>query len=558
MKASGYAAVALVIAAACSGGSDITPPGEQGVVTPPGASFSCIPLEMAVGEVRTALAGSNVCLAANGDEQFMLDAFFGSTASAANTSITLTGFGITTGTASGATTSLAASPGAATLGGSSPRESLELSFRNYERNVLQPMMPGVRAASRHRARLANVPATVGSAVTLNGTSTGCSNPQNRAGHVVAVSTRAIVVSDDASPAGGFTAGDFASIAATFDTLVDPLDRAAFGDPTDIDANSHVILFYTPLVNQLTPANSEGVVQGFFNPRDLFPTQTTADFEGCAGSNFAEMFYLMVPDPNGTINDNVRSKSDVIESSIAVVTHEYQHLINASRRMYVNNANDFEEVWLNEGLSHIAEELLFYHTAGLSPRANITANTIRASQTRIDAFNQHQSNNFGRYLEYLPEPGKNSPYAADDSLATRGAIWDFLRYAADRKAPSDGTIWKSLVNSVNSGFDNLEGVFGTDVMTWFRDWSISNYTDDKVSTDPQFQQPSWNFRNIMPALGVATYPLRVQPLTNATAKTVTLVAGGSLYATLGVPAGGTAGISWSGGSSSVTFSIVRTK
>jgi hypothetical protein len=558
MKASRSAAVALVIAAACSGGGEITPPNGQGVVTPPGANFSCTPLEMSVGEVRTALAGSNVCLAAGADEQFMLNGFFGSTASSANTSVTITGFGITTGASSGVTTSLATSPAAPTLDGGSPRQSLELAFRNYERNVLQPMIPGARAAFRHRATRANVPTTVGSAVTLNGTSEGCSNPDNRASHVVAVSNRAIVVADDAAPSGGFTATDYASIAATFDTLVDPLDRAAFGDPTDIDGNSHVILFYTPLVNQLTPANSEGVVQGFFNPRDLFPIQNTAEFQGCAGSNFAEMFYLMVPDPNGTINNNVRSKSDVIESSIAVVTHEYQHLINASRRMYVNNANDFEEVWLNEGLSHIAEELLFYHTAGLSPRTNINANTIRASQQRIDAFNQHQSNNFGRYLEYLPAPEKNSPYANDDSLSTRGAIWDFLRYAADRKATSDGTTWKDLVNSVNSGVDNLKGVFGQDVMTWFRDWAISNYTDDKVSTDAQFQQPSWNFRNIMPALGVATYPLHVQPLTNATAKIVTLVAGGSVYATLGVPAGGTAGVSWSGGSPSVVFSIVRTK
>src|SRR4029079_8642217 len=167
-----------------------------------------------------------------------------------------------------------------------------------------------------------------------------------------------------NPAGGFTNAEFASIATTFDTLVDPLDRGAFGDPTDIDGDGHRILLYTRTGNELTPSGSEGVVEGFFNPRDLFPTQSTATLQACAGSNFAEMFYLLVPDPTGTINGNVRTKTAVTQSSIAVVAHEYQHLINAARRLYVNDADDFEEVWLNEGLSHIAEELLFYRTSGL--------------------------------------------------------------------------------------------------------------------------------------------------------------------------------------------------
>ena len=125
---------------------------------------------------------------------------------------------------------------------------------------------------------------------------------------------AIVVADDANPAGGFTNAEFASIATTFDTLVDPLDRNAFGDPTDIDGNGHVILFYTRTVNELTPAGSQGVVEGFFNPRDLFPTQSAATLQGCAGSNFSERFYLIVPDPAGTINNNVRTKTAVIQSS----------------------------------------------------------------------------------------------------------------------------------------------------------------------------------------------------------------------------------------------------
>lgn len=550
--------MALAILAACSsgGGDGPTDVPVQEVITPPGASFSCSPIEMSVGEVRTALSGSNVCIKASAASEFMLNGFFASTVGTANTSVSLTGFGITTGASSGAVANVAPTDEFTTLDGMTPRQSLELAFRTYEKNVLEPRMAAARAAYRNRATYATVPTTVGAAVTLNGSSSGCSNPNNRAAHVVAVSNRAIVVADDANPSGGFTNAEYASIATTFDTLVDPLDRNAFGDPTDIDGNGRVILFYTRTVNELTPANSEGVVEGFFNPRDLFPTQASSTLQGCAGSNFAEMFYLLVPDPTGTINSNVRTKAVVTQSSIAVVAHEYQHLINASRRIYVNNAEDFEEVWMNEGLSHIAEELLFYRTSGLQPRTNLDATAITASQSRVDAFNQHQVGNFGRYIEFLKKPELSSPYADNDSLSNRGAVWSFLRYAADRKATSDGTVWRDLVNSPSIGMVNLNQVFGSDVMSWFRDWSVSVYTDDKVAVASQFQQPSWNFRSILPRLGIATYPLKVRPLTNATTTTVALTGGGSVYTTFGVPAGGNAGVSWTG--SNVVFSIVRTR
>jgi hypothetical protein len=555
------AAIGVAMLAACSsGGPDqvTNPPGGQEVITPPGANFSCTPVELSVGEVRAAIPGGNLCIKASAASEYVVNGFFGSSTGSANTSVTLTGFGITAGAASGGASTSRAPARMTTFGGGTPRQSLELAFRNYEKNVLRPKMAAARAAYRHRATFANVPASVGSAVTLNGSENACTSPNNRSAHVVAVSNRAIVVADDANPSGGFTNAEYASIAATFDTLVDPLDRSAFGDPTDIDGNGRIILFYTRTVNELTPAKSEGVIEGFFNPRDLFPPQSSATLQGCAGSNFAEMFYLIVPDPNGTINGNVRTKADVTQSSISVVAHEYQHLINASRRLYITEAEDFEEVWLNEGLSHIAEELLFYRTSGLQPRTNVDATAITASQARVDAFNQHQVGNFGRYIEFLKQPERASPFADDDSLADRGAIWSFLRYAADRKAASDGTIWKDLVNSPSVGMTNLTAVFGSDVMTWFRDWSIAVIADDKVATQIQYQQPSWNFRSIFPRVGIATFPLRVRPLSNGTGTTVTLVGGGSVYGTFGVSAGVTAGISWSGGSPVVVFSVVRVK
>ena len=555
---------AVLIGACAGGGEPTTAPPSLERVQPPGASFACAGSDVAVlaiGEVRTAIAGGNLCLRASAAAEYMAHGFFGSTVASAKTQVGITGFGITTSSGSSAALGSLAAPGTMTgLDGMTPAQSLELGLRNFERNVLAPRMGAARMAMKNRAlrtTTAAVPA-VGDVLQLNASSSGCTSQNYRSARVAAVTNRAIVVADVTNPAGGFTDAEYQSIGVTFDTLVDPLDRAAFGDPTDIDANGRIILFYTRVVNELTPAGSQGIVEGFFHPRDLFPRTATATLEGCAGSNVAEMFYLIVPDPTGTINSNVRTKADVQRLTVSVVAHEYQHLINSARRLYVNNADDFEEVWLNEGLSHIAEELLFYRASGLPSRSNINATTITASSRRIDAFNQHQVGNVGRYTLFLEGPEASSPYADNDSLSNRGAIWSFLRYAADRKATTDGTIWQQLVNARTTGIPNLTAVFGADVVNWVRDWSISAYTDDFTSTSSTFQQPSWNFRSIYPRLGITTFPIHLLPLTNAVQSTQTLSGGGAMYTVFGVPAGVTAGLAWSVTAPAVAISIVRTK
>jgi hypothetical protein len=97
-------------------------------------------------------------------------------------------------------------------------------------------------------------------------------------------TETIVVADASNPASGYTDADYASIASTFDNLVDPTDTKAFGSPTDIDGNGHVVLFFTRAVNELTPASSTSYVAGFFYARDLFPSTPSPDFQACATSN----------------------------------------------------------------------------------------------------------------------------------------------------------------------------------------------------------------------------------------------------------------------------------
>jgi hypothetical protein len=265
----------------------------------------------------------------------------------------------------------------------------------------------------------------------------CTNAVYHTARVVAISDKAIILSDTLNPANGFTTADFQRFAARFDTLVYPLDVANFGEPLDIDKNGHIAILFTRAVNELTPSKSNSYVGGFAFSRDLFPTTATARAQACPASNQGEYFYMLAPDPTGVVNGNVRTVGFVDSATVPVLAHEFQHLINASRRLYVNNSPVFEEKWLDEGLAHTAEELLFYHEAGLSPRGNLD-NTLYRTSKVATAFG-NMAGNMARYRSYLLAPEKNSPYALDDSLATRGATWSFLRYSVDRVNATDGFI-----------------------------------------------------------------------------------------------------------------------
>ena len=444
------------------------------------------------------------------------------------------------------------------------RTTFDARLRSMARIELTPMMRTARSSFRATASFNTIPSTVtvGQVLRLNTTSSSaCNNAVYRGGRVVAISSKAIIVADTANPLFGFSDAQYQSIAVTFDTLIDPLDRAVFGEPSDIDKNGKVVIFFTRAVNELTPSNSSTFIGGFFHERDLFPLTSTPSLEACAGSNVGEMFYMLVPDPSGTINNNRRDTSFVRRMTLGTIAHEYQHLINAARRLYVNEADAFEESWLNEGLSHVAEELLFYRIAGLAPRRNLTAPTSGALRT---AFIDYQGPNLARYEDYLVRTATTSPYGIDDSIQTRGATWALLRYLADRRGSSDGDTWMNLDNSKTTGLANLRNVFGTDVMTQIRDWATSVFTDDVVAqSSTAFQQPSWNFRSIFTNAGAAPFTLKVIPVVESAATNVQLVGGGTAYLRFAVPPNAQASLDWSGAggipvSPVVRWTLVRTR
>lgn len=440
---------------------------------------------------------------------------------------------------------------------------VELERRATERRELAPLVDDARlwhadrTAASSMALMAAIPEPkVGDAITLNANATqACSAPTNRVSRVVAVGTKAIIVADNENPTGGYTDAEYASIAATFDTLVYPLDTTAFGAPSNVSGYGKIILFFTRSVNSLTPPSTNSyTIGGFFFARDLYPKTARNGLGACASSNETEMFYLLVPDPNGTVNNNKRTKDEVTTLNLGTITHEFEHLINAGRRLYINtNAVASEETWLDEGLAHTAEELLYYRMSGFTSRQNLNLSQVATQSTNFSNF---ASQNFSRFYQYLTNPEVNSPYAPNDSLATRGAAWNFLRFAAGRQGASgESAFYRSLVNSQTSGRTNLTNVLGGSAQfaDYLRDWTVSLIADDFSTTvtaalDTRYVFPAWNFRSIYPGLrfggstALGVYPIGSRTLLSGTPQRVSLAGGTSSYMRFGLLSGRTAFIS----------------
>jgi hypothetical protein len=440
--------------------------------------------------------------------------------------------------------------------------------RNARLSASTPTSGGRFTPSASRA---SIPATaaIGDLVALNTNGlASCSPLEVRTFRVAAVGTKSIVLADTTNPKNGFTDADYARFATRFDTLVYPVDVGAFGTPSDVDENGKVAILFTRAVNELTPANSNSFVGGFFFARDLFLKLNDPNLVSpCPGSNEGEMFYMLVPDPSGVVNGNVRRLGFVDTLTTGVIAHEFQHLINAGRRLYVNtNAQDFEVSWLNEGLSHIAEELLYYRESGMQARQNLDDAAIRVnSRATYPFWRADASSNFGRLIEYLENPGSASPLDSDDNLATRGSAWSFLRYAVDRSYASDASVWARFTNSTATGLTTVRTGLQTDPVPLLADWALANYIDDLgISTDPRYLHKSWNYRDIFKNTYVSLggLPLRITTLPDNLALNVQVKGSSASYYQFAVAPGKDALITFASGggapNGAFKFTVVRTK
>jgi hypothetical protein len=281
----------------------------------------------------------------------------------------------------------------------------------------------------------------------------------------------LIYIDQQAPGGGFSDSVITKLGTWFDQDLYPLGVNTFGSESDIDVNDRVIVLMTPVVNGLTSPNNCGVViAGFFFGLDL--TQNV-------NSNRGEVFYSLVPDPQGTFSCP-RSVALVEQSAPPTFIHEFQHMISFNQHVLVRPGSD-EEAWLNEGLSHIAEEVAarFYENKYPPPPGRLFSDTA-------GIFISNDLSNSYQFLEATPATSLTI-FESTGTLAERGAAWLFLRWLADQK---DETIFARLVQTNLTSIANVENVAAESFPVLFGDWAIALWTDS-IPGHPRTSVPARN-------------------------------------------------------------------
>jgi hypothetical protein len=190
-------------------------------------------------------------------------------------------------------------------------------------------------------------------------------------------------------------------------------------------------------------------------------------------------------------------------------HEFQHMISYNQHVIVRGGSD-EDAWLNEGLSHIAEEVVARFYDNKYP--NLPPGRLFSDTANI-FINNDLANSY-QFLESTPTTSLTL-FESTGTLEERGAAWLFLRWLADQK---DSTIFGRLVQTNLTSIANVENVAAEPFPTLFGDWAIALWTDSipghpRTSVPPRNRFKSRNLRQIyarLNSIAPQQFP-RVYPL-----------------------------------------------
>lgn len=299
---------------------------------------------------------------------------------------------------------------------------------------------------------------------------------------VSVSGHLAIYVDNAAPATGLTQTDLDSLASLFNARLYAIDTTAFGRESDIDGNSAVIVLMTNVVNKLvtkTQCHQGGFVAGFFFGADIDPL-----FSGDSRVNHGEVFYSMVADPDSTLSC-AHSVSQLRSVVPVTFIHEFQHMISYNQHVLVK-ASSQQDTWLDEGMSHFAEELggRSFLPSDQASFSNFVIGDLFDAYTFLDSSSFH-------FLAFSSGIG---------SLAERGAAWMFVRYfadqfAADTSFASVAALTRGLNQSGLHGAAAISAAAGTPFTTIVGRWILANYISDYpgITPPPELRYTSWQFR-----------------------------------------------------------------
>jgi hypothetical protein len=503
-------------------------------VAPPALTTCATPVALRVGEVRefsgsTALScivvaaadvpsdvlfiTANATAVQDDLRQYLVRSTFGASAARASTGTVST---VTADTAHGPTVA-----GSSLIGeqaGADPSFGSEVEHRvrlAESRLLRNRSLSAPAAAPAERATAAALAPAVGDTLILrvgNATTADlCSNFTTVRAVVKALGRRGTVALDVNAPSGGFSDADFRDFATEFDAVTFPTDSSWFGNPSDINRDGRVTILFTPEINRLSAPGSLGYAGGFFFAGDLLPRDIPSQNYRCPASNEQEILYLLAADPNGQVNGNRFSLDVVRESARGTMAHELQHMINQGVRQ-VSAGGTREVDWLNEGLSHFAEEVVGRAARKYGDMQRLNWNNVLAD---LDDFDSYFRQNLLRLRFWLDRPDLASPISARSAfeLAPRGAAWALVRFTVDQYGGANPrALTRALVAGPQVDVANLVARAGVPFDRVLPGFLVASYGDAaSPSVSAAYRYASWDTRNVMQELNGGPFPLRVAAL-----------------------------------------------
>ena len=230
--------------------------------------------------------------------------------------------------------------------------------------------------------------------------------------------------------GNLTAEQIAAVVGQFSRQDYELVVEKFGVGSDVDGDGKLSFFFTHLVDDV------GGIAGFYSSSSVIPREV-----GGTGNMMDMMF----------ISPTVR-----LESYRSLLVHEFQHLINFNQHVLVRRGEG-EVSWLNEGLSHLSEDLV--------------AGYAISGQNEI----------VGAFLEDPSAVGLEGEAMLD--AAKRGGAYLFVRGLVDRMGEG---VLRRLVGTGLADRDNIEEATGEDFVELLAFWGAKLYASGLgLSEHPRF-------------------------------------------------------------------------
>ncbi len=361
----------------------------------------------------------------------------------------------------------------------------------------------------------------------------CTTSEEVTALVRLVGEHSIWLEDIDNPGDRFTDAELADLDAFYTSSAKMVHDSYFGSLSDVDNNDAVLVLMTKQVNRIE------YVGGWVWFGDLYSKQT------CPTSNHAEIFYVMVPDPAGSVGRRV-TKQQLLGYYPRLLTHEVTHLVQANARAFGSAGHN--TLWEIEGGATLAEQLVAYRVFGHESGQNLGWSDYRrganwywgAWVADLANFFGWDSDNNGR-VENAPEQCSWVGYPREGNdgpckrpfAAVYGVPAMVLRLVMDTWGTSypggESALMKRLTQSPERGFASLEDVSSVRIEEILTHFYIALWADGREYDGVTFDvMKSWNLYDIMSHLHA---DLQLMPYATSSAEpgvTARIRAGSSVY------------------------------